>query len=105
MLEEYALLPPETGALLTDRLPVYTTTHRKLHDPTARRLENCWWRIWGSNCRYLKGEIVADVYRHISTGPTVVPIKGPENRWEPGVCGGVGGGWWRGGRLRWMMFC
>jgi hypothetical protein len=61
---------------------VYTTTNRKLQDPTARRLENFWWHVMGSNRRLLSGETLAILYEDISLGPTFVPLKGPPNRWE-----------------------
>ncbi|OAQ68455.1 hypothetical protein VFPPC_04691 [Pochonia chlamydosporia 170] len=65
---------------------VYTTTNKKLKDPTARRLENFWWQVWGSDRRYLSGRALAKIYEDISLGPTVVPLHGPPNRWEgPGV--------------------
>ncbi|TWU74406.1 hypothetical protein ED733_003129 [Metarhizium rileyi] len=65
---------------------VYTTTNKKLKDPTARRLENFWWQVWGSDRRYLSGRALAKIYEDISLGPTIVPLHGPPNRWEgPGV--------------------
>lgn len=67
--------------------PVYTTTHRRLEDPTARRLENFWWHVIGSDRRHLSGSALAKIYEHISVGPTFVPLRGPPNRWEgPIVC-------------------
>ncbi|KAF5680337.1 hypothetical protein FHETE_462 [Fusarium heterosporum] len=61
---------------------VYTTTYKKLKDPTACRLENFWWHVWGSDRRFLKGSSLAKLYEEISVGPTCVPLKGPPNRWE-----------------------
>ncbi|KAH7316534.1 hypothetical protein B0I35DRAFT_479368 [Stachybotrys elegans] len=61
---------------------VYTTTNKKLKDPTARRLENFWWHVWGSDRRRLSGRILARIYEDISDGPTFVPLRGPPNRWE-----------------------
>ncbi|KAM0307726.1 hypothetical protein HYE67_000595 [Fusarium culmorum] len=61
---------------------VYTTTYKKLQDPTACRLENFWWHVWGSDRRFLKGSALAKLYEEISNGPTFVPLKGPPNRWE-----------------------
>ncbi|KAF4124686.1 hypothetical protein GMORB2_5352 [Geosmithia morbida] len=61
---------------------VYTTTNKKLQDPTARRLENFWWHVLGSDRRYLNGEVLATLYEDISLGPTFVSLKGPPNRWE-----------------------
>ncbi|KAK2592266.1 hypothetical protein QQS21_010019 [Conoideocrella luteorostrata] len=61
---------------------VYTTTNKKLKDPTARRLENFWWQVWGSDRKYLSGRALAKLYEDISVGPTIVPLHGPPNRWE-----------------------
>ncbi|TVY30169.1 hypothetical protein LHYA1_G001063 [Lachnellula hyalina] len=58
---------------------VYTTTKRRLLDPTAERLENYWWRIWGSRKRELKGAMVARLFAQISDGHTFVPLRGPPN--------------------------
>ncbi|TVY48558.1 hypothetical protein LOCC1_G000878 [Lachnellula occidentalis] len=58
---------------------VYTTTKRRLLDPTAERLENYWWRIWGSRKRELKGAMVARLFAQISDGHTFVPLGGPPN--------------------------
>ncbi|ROV95442.1 hypothetical protein VMCG_08504 [Cytospora schulzeri] len=60
----------------------YTTTHKNLHDPTACRLENFWWHVWGSNRRELSGETLARLWEEIASGPTFVPLRGPPNRWE-----------------------
>lgn len=63
-------------------LTVYTTTNKKLKDPTARRLENFWWHVWGSDRRALSGRALAKIFEDISVGPTFVPLRGPANRWE-----------------------
>ncbi|KAM0529233.1 hypothetical protein ACHAPS_001246 [Verticillium nonalfalfae] len=64
---------------------VYTTTNKQLYDPTARRLENFWWHVWGSDRRHLKAEVLADIWQQISSGPTFVPLKGSPNRYEPPI--------------------
>ncbi|EGX95098.1 hypothetical protein CCM_03370 [Cordyceps militaris CM01] len=61
---------------------VYTTTNKKLKDPTARRLENFWWHVWGSDRSKLSGRVLARIFHDISLGPTIVPLRGPANRWE-----------------------
>ncbi|KAL3418961.1 hypothetical protein PVAG01_09182 [Phlyctema vagabunda] len=61
---------------------VYTTTGRRLRDPTAERLENYWWRIWGSRKRELKGATVARLFAQISDGESFVPLRSPVNRDE-----------------------
>jgi hypothetical protein len=61
---------------------VYTITNKKLRDPTARRLENFWWHVWGSDRSQLSGRVLARLYEDISLGLTFVPLKGPSNRWE-----------------------
>ncbi|PHH69260.1 hypothetical protein CDD82_7874 [Ophiocordyceps australis] len=61
---------------------VYTTTNKKLKDPTACRLENFWWHVWGSDRRFLSGRALARLYENISLGPTIAPLQGPPNRWE-----------------------
>ncbi|KAH8816884.1 hypothetical protein F5884DRAFT_238253 [Xylogone sp. PMI_703] len=63
---------------------VYTTTQRRLLDPTAERLENYWWRIWGSEKKTLQAATVAKLFAHISNGETIVPLRGPPNRDESG---------------------
>ncbi|KAK1963963.1 hypothetical protein LY78DRAFT_682895 [Colletotrichum sublineola] len=81
----------EDVASLTQPLPadfiirmwrLYTTTNLKLVDPTARRLENLWWHVMGSDRCKLKAATVAKIWEHISYGPTFVPLKGSPNRWE-----------------------
>lgn len=61
----------------------YTRTHKSLHDPTACRLENFWWHVWGSDRRSLSGKTLARIWEQIASGPTFVPLRGPPNRWEP----------------------
>lgn len=61
----------------------YTRTHKSLHDPTACRLENFWWHVWGSDRRNLSGKTLALIWEQIASGPTFVPLRGPPNRWEP----------------------
>lgn len=61
----------------------YTRTHKSLHDPTACRLENFWWHVWGSDKRSLSGKTLARLWEDIASGPTFVPLRGPPNRWEP----------------------
>ncbi|GKT42449.1 uncharacterized protein ColSpa_02630 [Colletotrichum spaethianum] len=81
----------EDVAALTQPLPadfiirmwrLYTTTNLKLVDPTARRLENLWWHVMGSDRCKLKAATVAKIWEHISYGPTFVPLRGSPNRWE-----------------------
>ncbi|KAH7157483.1 hypothetical protein B0J13DRAFT_520214 [Dactylonectria estremocensis] len=76
---EYTVVPPDK---VWEYWHVYTTTYKRLKDPTACRLENFWWHVWGSNRRFLKGSTLAKLYEEISLGPTSVPLKGPPNRWE-----------------------
>ncbi|KAL2122119.1 hypothetical protein VTJ04DRAFT_2574 [Mycothermus thermophilus] len=58
----------------------YTTTFRRLFDPSAFRLENFWWHVWGSErLRNLSGPQLAKLYEEFSTGPTFVPIPPPPN--------------------------
>ncbi|KAF4445701.1 hypothetical protein F53441_10575 [Fusarium austroafricanum] len=76
---DFPLVPPDK---VWEYWHVYTTTYKKLKDPTACRLENFWWHVWGSDRRFLKGSALARLYEEISVGPTVVPLKGPPNRWE-----------------------
>ncbi len=51
----------------------YTVTKGTLGDPTAHRLGNFWWHVWGSDRKRLSGRTLAGLYREISTGSTVVP--------------------------------
>ncbi|ERT00193.1 hypothetical protein HMPREF1624_03563 [Sporothrix schenckii ATCC 58251] len=75
----FEVIPPEK---LREYWRVYTITHRKLYDPTANRLENFWWHVWGSKRRGLSGKIVAKLYENISTGPTFVPLRTPASRYD-----------------------
>ncbi|KAH8711112.1 hypothetical protein HC256_007937 [Beauveria bassiana] len=75
----YSTLPPDK---VYRYWHVYTTTNKKLKDPTARRLENFWWHVWGSDRSKLSGRVLARIFQDISLGPTVVPLKGSPNRWE-----------------------
>lgn len=75
---------PVDGADIERMWKVYTTTQRRLLDPTAIRLEQFWWRIWGSQRRELSASTIAAVYAHISHGETFVPLRGPSNRDESG---------------------
>jgi hypothetical protein len=68
----------------SDLIIVYTTTQRRLKDPTAERLENYWWRIWGSRARSLRGSTVARLFAEISDGESFVPLRSPANRDESG---------------------
>ncbi|KAM0561165.1 hypothetical protein ACHAPJ_003669 [Fusarium lateritium] len=76
---DFPIVPPDK---VWEYWHVYTTTYKKLKDPTACRLENFWWQVWGSDRRFLKGRTLAKLYEEISVGPTCVPLKGPPNRWE-----------------------
>lgn len=78
---------------MIDSYLVYTTTQRVLKDPTATRLENLFWRIWGSRKTKL-GELsaqkIANVFANISNGttaPGIGPLKSIANRDESGVSG------------------
>lgn len=53
---------------------------KKLQDPTACRLENFWWHVWGSDRRNLSGETIARLWKDIASGPTFVPLIGPPQR-------------------------
>ncbi|KAK0633251.1 hypothetical protein B0T14DRAFT_560858 [Immersiella caudata] len=75
----YSVVPPEK---IWQYWNVYTTTFRRLRDPTAYRLENFWWHVWGSDMRYLSGPELARLFEEFATGPTFVPLKGPANRYE-----------------------
>ncbi|KAK3394267.1 hypothetical protein B0H63DRAFT_41556 [Podospora didyma] len=75
----YPTVPPEK---IWQYWNVYTTTFRRLVDPTAYRLENFWWHVWGSDRRNLSGPALAKLFEQFSDGPTFVPLKGPANRYE-----------------------
>ncbi len=54
---------------------VYTTTFRRLFDPSAFRLENFWWHVWGSErLRNLSGPALAKLFEEFSNGQTFVPL-------------------------------
>jgi hypothetical protein len=67
---------------LTHEFSVYTTTARRLRDPTAYRLENFWWHVWGSDKRSLSGPQLARLFEDLSNSPTFVPLRCPANRYE-----------------------
>ncbi|KAJ5034925.1 uncharacterized protein L3040_008193 [Drepanopeziza brunnea f. sp. 'multigermtubi'] len=75
-------LEPLDAAEIAKFWKVYTTTKRRLLDPTAERLENYWWRIWHSDRQYLDAATIARLFAHISDGPTFMPLRGPPNRHE-----------------------
>ncbi|RYP24183.1 hypothetical protein DL765_000678 [Monosporascus sp. GIB2] len=74
------VVPPEA---IKKYWKVYTTTFHRLVDPTANRLENFWWHVWGSDRRHLPGPVLARLFEDISNGPTFVKLRGPPNRYEP----------------------
>ncbi|RYP72799.1 hypothetical protein DL771_003983 [Monosporascus sp. 5C6A] len=77
---EQPVVPPEA---IKKYWKVYTTTFHRLVDPTANRLENFWWHVWGSDRRHLPGPVLARLFEDISNGPTFVKLRGPPNRYEP----------------------
>ncbi|OIW31330.1 hypothetical protein CONLIGDRAFT_573704 [Coniochaeta ligniaria NRRL 30616] len=78
----YPVVPPEK---LWQYWNVYTTTFRRLNDPTASRLESFWWHVMGSDRRFLSGKALAKIYEEISTGPSFTPLRGPSNRFHTPV--------------------
>lgn len=58
-------------------LSVYTTTFRRRFDPSAYRLENFWWHVWGSDKRNLSGPALARLFEELSNGPTYAPLWSP----------------------------
>ncbi|KAK5662918.1 hypothetical protein OQA88_6330 [Cercophora sp. LCS_1] len=78
-IASYDVVPPEK---IWQYWNVYTTTFRRLVDPTAYRLENFWWHVWGSDRRYLSGPQLAKLFEEFSNGPTFVPLRSPANRYE-----------------------
>ncbi|KZZ93232.1 hypothetical protein AAL_05617 [Moelleriella libera RCEF 2490] len=80
--KEVASYPTIPADKIWEYWHVYTVTNKKLKDPTARRLENFWWQVWGSDRRHLSGQALARLFEDISVGPTIVPLHGPANRWE-----------------------
>ncbi|ORY60600.1 uncharacterized protein BCR38DRAFT_349458 [Pseudomassariella vexata] len=75
----YPVVPPEK---IIQYWKVYTTTFRKLIDPTANRLENFWWHVMGSDRRLLPGPTLARLFEDISKGPAFVPLRSSANRYE-----------------------
>lgn len=71
-----------TYTLTADKGSVYTTTFTRLVDPTANRLENFWWHVWGSELRHLPGPVLARMFEQISNGPTFVRLRSTANRYE-----------------------
>ncbi|KAG4428051.1 hypothetical protein IFR05_016466 [Cadophora sp. M221] len=61
---------------------LYTTTKRRILDPMSERLENYYWRIWGSRRRQLRGTGVAGLFMDISNSKSFVSLRGPANRDE-----------------------
>ncbi|KAK4459066.1 hypothetical protein QBC42DRAFT_232519 [Cladorrhinum samala] len=68
----YSILPTEK---IRSYWNAYTITFRKIVDPTALRLENFWWHVWGSDRRYLSGPVLARLFRDFALGPTFVPLQ------------------------------
>ncbi|GAB1311819.1 hypothetical protein MFIFM68171_02029 [Madurella fahalii] len=75
----YSVVPPEK---IRQYWNVYTTTFRRLVDPSAFRLENFWWHVWGSDKRNLSGPALAKLFEEFSNGPTIVPFTLPSHRHE-----------------------
>ncbi|KAJ4298612.1 hypothetical protein N0V88_003642 [Collariella sp. IMI 366227] len=76
----YPRLPPEK---IRQYWNVYTTTFRRLFDPSAFRLENFWWHVWGSErLRNLSGPALAKLFEEFSDGPTFVPLRSPADLYE-----------------------
>jgi hypothetical protein len=74
-------IPVPHQALTDIHLPAYTTTFRRLFDPSAFRLEYFWWHVWGSDrLRNLSGPALARLFREFSNGPTFVPLPSPASR-------------------------
>jgi hypothetical protein len=67
----------------TNPRSAYTTTFRRLFDPSAFRLENFWWHVWGSDrLRNLSGQELARLFEEISSGPTFVPLPSPADQFR-----------------------
>ncbi|GAP86594.1 putative DUF1752 domain protein [Rosellinia necatrix] len=62
---------------------VFSTTSKKLYDPTARRLENFWTRVLGGDRRHLPGRVLSRLFKDISEETSFVKLRGPSNRYEP----------------------
>jgi hypothetical protein len=71
-------IPSATGITSIDYVAVYTITHRKLADPTARRLENFWWHVWGSDRNRLSGKQLARLFEDISKTSYELPARRPD---------------------------
>ncbi|KAL2161335.1 hypothetical protein VTH06DRAFT_8557 [Thermothelomyces fergusii] len=79
-IASYPVVPPEK---IRQYWNVYTTTFRRLVDPSAFRLENFWWHVWGSpRLRSLSGPELARLFEEFSNGPTVVPLPSPADRFK-----------------------
>ncbi|KAB5515592.1 hypothetical protein GE09DRAFT_927903, partial [Coniochaeta sp. 2T2.1] len=68
-IASYRAVPPEK---LYEYWHVYTNT-RMLGDPTASRLEAFWWRVIGSDRRFLNGQALAKMYQEIAMGNSCSP--------------------------------
>ncbi|KAI1506078.1 hypothetical protein F5X99DRAFT_179104 [Biscogniauxia marginata] len=79
-IAKYDVVPIEQ---ILEACHVFSTTSRKLVDPTARRLENFWTRVLGGDRRYLPGTVIAQLFRDISEEPPFIKLLGPPNRYEP----------------------
>ncbi|KAJ3580388.1 hypothetical protein NPX13_g175 [Xylaria arbuscula] len=79
-IASYDVIPVE---LILKSCRVYSTTSRKLYDPTARRLENFWTRLLGGDRRYLSGMLISQLFKEISEETAFVKLRGPVNRYEP----------------------
>ncbi|EAQ89794.1 hypothetical protein CHGG_06413 [Chaetomium globosum CBS 148.51] len=56
---------------------------KQLFDPSAFRLENFWWHVWGSDrLRNLSGQELARLFEEISSGPTFVPLPSPADQFK-----------------------
>ncbi|KAK4162463.1 hypothetical protein QBC43DRAFT_215181 [Cladorrhinum sp. PSN259] len=67
----YPILPSEK---IREYWNAYATGFRMMVDPTAARLENFWWHVWGSDRRYLPGPVLARLFKELALGPTFVPL-------------------------------
>ncbi|KAK3991195.1 hypothetical protein QBC44DRAFT_287338 [Cladorrhinum sp. PSN332] len=79
----YPVLPPEKIQAYWN---AYTITFRTVVDPTALRLENFWWHVWGSDRRYLPGPVLARLFKEFALGPTFAPLvqsQRPPLTWKP----------------------
>ncbi|KAK4130167.1 hypothetical protein BT67DRAFT_452677 [Trichocladium antarcticum] len=77
-IASYPVVPPEK---IKQYWNVYTTTFRRRFDPSAYRLENFWWHVWGSDKRNLSGPALARLFEELSNGPTYALLWSPV---EPG---------------------